>query len=79
MAHGRMVWGSPCTPMFIATVLHYLVLWVDFGPEGIRQHSFKYDSNMISDWILSSLGKERVGKGNTEIEFCLVVSFHWDE
>lgn len=77
MAQGRMVWGSPCTHMFIATV-HYLVLWVDFGPEGIRQHSFKYDSNTISDWILSDLGKERVEKEKTEIEFCLVVSFHWD-
>lgn len=65
--------------MFIATVLHYLVLWVDFGPEGIRQqHSFKYDSNTISHWILAGLGKERVEKEKTEIEFCLVVSFHWD-
>lgn len=39
-----MVWGAPCTPMFIATVLHYLVLWVDLGPEGVRQHSFRLES-----------------------------------
>lgn len=63
--------------MFITTVLHCLVLWIDFGLEGIRQHSFKYDSNIISDWMLSGLGKERVGKGKTEIELCPVVSFHW--